>query len=69
MMKLYFQKLACSCPPIDNPAYGTVMINNNTLGSTAHYRCDDGFKIIGVPWRICSDGCQWTDNAPTCISK
>ena len=54
------------CPDLDDPKYGTVRVSGTTPGSRADYKCNAGFKLIGVASRKCQDNGQWTGQAPTC---
>lgn len=46
-----------------------VYVTGYTSGSRAHYGCDEGFRLVGVGWRECSNTCVWTDYSPKCIGK
>ncbi len=61
--------IGITCPDLDDPKYGSVKVGGNTPGSKADYKCDDGFKLVGVAWRRCQDNGQWSGKAPTCMSK
>ena len=57
------------CPDLDDPRYGSVNVTDNTNGSTAHYECDEGFKLVGDAYRECLDTGYWSDEEPVCKSK
>lgn len=60
------------CPP---DSVGTVRIPNGvvcysgiTLGSTAFYICDDGYKIsANSSQRTCQADGHWRDDIPSCL--
>ena len=39
------------------------------VGSTATYKCDDGFLLVGTTTRECLSNGQWSGNAPICKRK
>jgi CUB/sushi domain-containing protein len=49
------------CANLDNPANGEVSIT----GTTAHYRCNSGYKLKGNAARICENK-KWTEDSPYC---
>ena len=60
---------AIVCPDLDDPQYGSVRITTNRVGGKADYKCDNGFKLVGVQWRRCQANGKWTGEAPTCKRK
>ncbi len=56
------------CPDLDDPPYGSVNQTGNKPGSTAHYECDYGFKLVGEEYRECLKTGYWSDDEPICKS-
>lgn len=54
------------CPHLSDPNYGSVSVSGLRVGSTASYKCNDGFTLIGVTTRRCLITGHWTGEAPTC---
>ena len=57
------------CPYLDDPRYGSVNVADNTPGSTAHYECDKGFKLVGEEYRKCLYNGYWSGDEPVCKRK
>ena len=57
-----------TCPDLYDPPYGSVNMTDNTPGSTAHYECDYGFKLVGDAYRECLYNGYWSGKAPVCKS-
>lgn len=36
------------------------------LQSVAHFKCNDGFELIGAPRVVCGPGFEWSYKTPTC---
>ena len=66
MLHFYYCPVIVDCGPLDDPANGGVLLLNTTTGSSAVYRCDDGFTINGTDVRICQSSGQWSGEAPVC---
>ena len=49
--------------------YGGLKVSGTTPGSRADYKCNSGFKLVGVAWRKCQDNGHWTGEAPICKNK
>ncbi len=58
-----------SCGRLDNPDNGLVTVSGVSPGSSAHYRCNTGFELVGVASRICLQSGQWSGSAPSCQGK
>ncbi len=64
-----------TCPPLNDPANGTVIYNVELeFGTQALYGCDTGFSLVGNITRTCTgDGSSTTGafdgEAPTCEGK
>lgn len=56
------------CPRLRDPDYGSVQVSGYTPGSTALYRCNSGYKLVGLTLRKCYNG-RWTGKEPVCQSK
>ena len=56
------------CPPLYNPAFGSVEVSGHSVGDTATYYCGFGYKLIGETVLTCRDDSSWSNEPPTCIS-
>ena len=56
------------CPSLSDPSDGSVQVTGNTPGSVALYRCNSGYKLVGLALRKCSKG-HWTGREPVCQGK
>ena len=62
--------LYSDCGSIENPKNGTVSFHNDTkYQSTANFRCEEGYDLIGNSTTICSATGQWTERNQTCSIK
>ena len=65
-----------SCPRLYHPHYGKVHVQyikdnygySYDYGTTAIYKCDYGYYLVGDHKRVCRDG-YWTGYAPRCVRK
>ena len=57
------------CPDLDDPPYGSVNQTGNKPGETAHYECNDGFKLVGDEYRECLKTGYWSGEEPICKSN
>lgn len=60
-----------SCPPHDfangNITYSLSTAQNpRPLQSVAHFRCNDGFELMGAPVVVCEKGFKWSYRTPVC---
>ncbi|KAM8818529.1 membrane cofactor protein-like isoform 2-T2 [Rhynchonycteris naso] len=60
-----------SCVNLAEPLNGEVIYVNGstTFGSQAHYRCNEGFYLLGPDILYCElsgDSMEWNDNPPQC---
>ena len=70
MITLYYvSSEVVRCPDLDDPPYGSVNQTDSTPGSTAHYECDDGFKLVGDEYRECLKTGYWDGEEPICKSN
>ena len=66
---MHFFSLEILCPDLTDPEYGSVNQTSNKPGSTAHYECDYGFKLVGNRYRVCLYNGYWEGNEPVCKRK
>jgi len=60
---------AKSCPHPSIPLYSQVTLSdeqNIKPGSTATYKCDDGYELFGSSIRLCSNDGKWSGDLPYC---
>jgi len=73
------EELSCfiSCPPLPDPANGSVKQYGTETGSEACYSCDAGFSLCNstspsvtgcVSCRTCNENGTWSGNEPECSS-
>lgn len=58
----------CNPDELTDPENGRVLFSTLTVGSTANYTCDIGFRLIGNSMRVCvnSGTLEWSGDEPTC---
>jgi len=54
------------CGPLVSPENGTVSASSTTVGSTATYACDTGYRLVGDSSRSCRADGSWSGSAPSC---
>ena len=55
------------CSLLQNPANGAVVLNGNTVGSTATYTCSTpNFMLVGPETRECTANAGWSGQDPSC---
>ena len=54
------------CEDLDDPANGSVSLNNTSVGSLAVYMCETNFELFGGNVRICQPNGEWNSTSPTC---
>lgn len=55
------------CGTLAAPANGAVSTDEGTArGSSASYRCLDGYVLVGSATRACEDSGSWSGSAPSC---
>ena len=64
-----FVHTAIKCPKLSDIEYGSVRVTGFTPGSTAHYECKKGFKLVGEAWRKCQYNGYWSGKEPECRRK
>ena len=61
---------AALCPNPVDIGNGTVTVAGNSVGDTATYTCDPGFKLIGDPTTMCTqvdgDTAEFQPAPPVC---
>ena len=57
---------AIDCGFLTDPDNGSVEEAGTLLGSTATYRCSQGFQLIGEDMRYCQANGLWAGNEPFC---
>ena len=66
----YFTSVASTCASPAAPEDGEVRVSGLEVTSTARYRCDPGYKLIGVSIATCSwnenTGANWSHPTPEC---
>ncbi|XP_069128762.1 sushi, von Willebrand factor type A, EGF and pentraxin domain-containing protein 1-like [Argopecten irradians] len=57
-----------ACPNIEDEEFqnGTISLDENTVGSTVTYNCDEGFELVGGSTRDCLSNGQWSGTLPFC---
>lgn len=55
------------CDKLDDPLYGNVKVYGYSHGSTAYYRCNSGYRLVGNAYRRCDNGI-WAGKKPVCHS-
>ena len=61
---------AVDCGPLTNPDNGHVISpDETTFNNVAHYSCNVGFILRGMPNSTCDANEIWTPDAPTCDRK
>ena len=54
------------CGTLPPPSEGTVMTNRTTLGGTATYACNEGWRTSDPTTRTCLSSGSWSGRAPVC---
>lgn len=54
------------CGSLPAPTEGTVMTDRTTLGGTATYACNEGWRTTDPTTRTCLSTGSWSGRAPTC---
>lgn len=58
-----------TCPVLTDPTYGSVSVSGYVPHSSAHYECNDGYKLKGHGYLKCQEDGTWNETPPTCIRK
>ena len=65
---MHWNVSTAQCPPLYNPAFGSVEVSGHSVGDTATYDCGFGYKLTGETVLTCTDDGAWSNEPPTCIS-
>lgn len=57
------------CPLVQNIPHGYAKWNSSRYGAATAYECSPGYKIIGVPVRLCGLNGGWSSEEPQCIVR
>ena len=64
---MYNTLLTVDCGSLPDPANGSVTHTVGTsLGQTAIYSCNTGYKLVGDNTRTCQATGNWSGSPPTC---
>ncbi|GAB1599781.1 protein lev-9 isoform X5 [Argonauta hians] len=44
-----------------------VIFPYNQFGSVAKYSCEESFKLVGIPMRVCQGDLSWSGDEPKCV--
>ena len=70
MLEIYdFNTSAIKCGDLDHIQYGGVRTTTYTVGSKAHFYCNEGYRLYGEPWRQCQYDGKWGGVYPVCKRK
>jgi len=60
--------ITADCGNLNDPTDGQVILTGTTVGNTASYTCNTGFRIRNnvANVRTCQDSGQWSGDEPTC---
>lgn len=61
--------VAIDCGPLEPPENGAVRVPGTLFGFAVRYDCSVGYKLVGLPTRVCQDNGQWSGTAPVCQRK
>ncbi len=54
------------CGDLEPPVNGEVSADNTTVGSTATYSCNEGYRLRGESTRNCQGDAVWSGEPPVC---
>ncbi|XP_022109261.1 mannan-binding lectin serine protease 1-like [Acanthaster planci] len=54
------------CVALVAPSNGYVSVPSATVGNTAEYSCEEGFRVAGPAERACLPSGEWSGNEPQC---
>ena len=68
ILLLSLLEITARCPYRGDPPYGSIKRTGYTPGSTIHYTCKKGFKLVGDAWQKCLYTGYWSGEEPVCNS-
>ena len=55
------------CSPLDPPVFGDISCSDdNRVGSTCEFKCNEGYEIFGDSSRTCEETHLWSGLMPKC---
>ena len=63
---LFSTDAVVSCPPLQSPDNGQLMVAKFTFKSRAFFVCDNGYELSGSQVVSCLSTGQWSAEPPTC---
>lgn len=55
----------CTCP-LPALKFGVVLGREHACGDRVHFRCGDGYKLLGPSQAVCEKGGMWSPGMPVC---
>ena len=62
----YIFPLGITCPDLENPANGALVVSGMNPGDTATYTCISGYELEGADTLTCGFGGMWNPDPPVC---
>ena len=63
-MKLIFADRECH--ELGNPEKGRVLLTGRSFADRTMYSCEDGYRLVGVEFRLCQSDGSWSATEPSC---
>ena len=54
------------CHEVGKPDKGNVMLTGRLFADRAIYTCDEGYRLVGVEFRLCQADGSWSATEPSC---
>jgi hypothetical protein len=51
---------------LGNPDRGNVILTGRLFGDRAIYTCEEGYRLVGVEFRLCQADGSWSATEPAC---
>lgn len=51
---------------LGNPDKGSVILTGRLFGDRAIYTCEEGYRLVGVEFRLCQADGSWSATEPSC---
>ena len=64
-----FFPLGITCPEMEHPANGAMMVNRMNPGDTATYTCISGYELVGADTLTCGSNGMWSPEPPVCTRE